>query len=81
MPIFVSGPGLENIYRFLANSAGIEPSLSAEMIATSALREEGICRDAVNLMIGILGTVMRDHVLTMGAVPSSLAVSCRASSR
>lgn len=63
---FVSGPGLENIHRFLANSAGIETSLSAEMIATSALREEGICRDAVNLMIGILGAVMRDHVLTMG---------------
>ena len=63
---FVSGPGLENIHRFLANSAGIEPSLSAEMIATSALHEEGICRDAVNLMIGILGAVMRDHVLTMG---------------
>ena len=63
---FVSGPGLENIHRFQANSAGIEPSLSAEMIATSALHEEGICRDAVNLMIGILGAVMRDHVLTMG---------------
>lgn len=63
---FVSGPGLENIHRFLANSAGIETSLSAEMIATSALREEGICRDAVNLMIGILGAVMRDHVLTLG---------------
>ena len=63
---FVSGPGLENIHRFLAHSAGIEPSLSAAMIASSALHEEGICRDAVNLMIGILGAVMRDHVLTMG---------------
>ena len=52
---FVSGPGLENIHRFLTDPAGTEPSLSAEMIATSALHEEGICRDAVNLMIGILG--------------------------
>lgn len=63
---FVSGPGLENIYRFLADAAGTESSLSAEMIATSALREDGICRDAVNLMIGILGAAMGDHVLTMG---------------
>ena len=63
---FVSGPGLENIYRFLADPAVTEPSLSAEMIATSALHDEGICRDAVNLMTGILGAVIRDHVLTMG---------------
>ena len=63
---FVSGPGLENIHRFLAGSAGSEPSLSAEMIATSALHDKGICRDAVNLMTGILGAVIRDHVLTMG---------------
>ena len=63
---FVSGPGLENIYRFLTHAASTEPSLSTEIIATTALREEGICRDAVNLMIGILGAVMGDHVLTMG---------------
>ena len=63
---FVSGPGLENIHRFLADQAGMGRSLSAEMIATSALHEEGVSRDAVNLMIGILGAVMRDHVLTMG---------------
>jgi len=31
-----------------------------------ALCEEGICRDAVNMMIGILGATMADHVLTMG---------------
>ena len=63
---FVSGPGLENIYRFLTYRAGIEASLSAETITATALREEGICRDAVNLMMGILGAVMGDHVLTMG---------------
>ena len=63
---FVSGPGLENIHCFLTDPTRTEPSLSAEMIATSALHEEGICRDAVNLMTGILGAVMRDHVLTMG---------------
>ena len=63
---FVSGPGLENIHRFLADPAGTGPLMTAEMIATSAVHEEGVCRDAVNLMIGILGAVMRDHVLTMG---------------
>ena len=63
---FVSGPGLENIHCFLTDAASTESPLSAEIIATTALREEGICRDAVNLMIGILGAVMGDHVLTMG---------------
>ena len=63
---FVSGPGLETIHGFLAHASGTGSSLSAEMIATSALREEGICRDAVNMMIGILGAAMADHVLTMG---------------
>jgi glucokinase len=63
---FVSGSGLENIHRFLTHAAGTELSLSAEIIVTNALREEGICRDAANLMIGILGAAMGDHVLTMG---------------
>jgi glucokinase len=63
---FVSGPGLENIHRFLTHAAGTELSLSAEIIVTNALREEGICRDALNLMIGILGAVRGGHVLTMG---------------
>ena len=63
---FVSGPGLENIHRFLTDRAGTVSSLSAEIITTTALREEGICRNAVNLMMGILGAVMADHVLTMG---------------
>ena len=69
---FVSGPGLENIYRFLVHASGTESSLSAERIATSALREEGICRDAVNMMIGILGAAMGDHVLTMGCWRSAV---------
>lgn len=63
---FVSGPGLENIHRFLTNEAATGSSLSAETITATALCEEGICRDAVNLMMGILGAVMGDHVLTMG---------------
>ena len=63
---FVSGPGLENIHSFLAEASGIKLSLSAEMITNLALREEGICRDAVSMMIGILGATMADHLLTMG---------------
>jgi len=63
---FVSGPGLETIHSFLADAAGAASPLSADAIAASALREEGVCRDAANMMIGILGAAMADHVLTMG---------------
>jgi len=63
---FVCGPGLENIYAFLVEGNGGEPGLSAESIGTAALQDEGICREAVHLMSGILGSVMADHVLTMG---------------
>ena len=63
---FVSGSGLENIYSFLADAAGIEPVLPAERIGAAALQDKGVCRDAVHMMIGILGAVMADHVLTMG---------------
>ena len=63
---FVSGPGLENIYGFLADAAGTEPVLPAERICAAALQDKGVCRDAVHMMIGILGAVMADHVLTMG---------------
>ena len=63
---FVSGPGLETIYAFLAERTGAEPVLSAERIAEAALRDKGVCRDAVDIMIGILAGTMADHVLTMG---------------
>ena len=63
---FVSGPGLENIHSFLAQASGTKLSLSAEMITNLAFREAGICRDAVSMMIGILGATMADQVLTMG---------------
>lgn len=63
---FVSGPGLETIYAFLAGTRGGEQQLSAERIGVAALAEDGMCRQSVNLMFGILGTVMADHVLTMG---------------
>lgn len=63
---FVSGPGLETIHALLTRMMGAEERLSAERIGSAALAEDGICREAVNMMFGILGTVMADHVLTMG---------------
>lgn len=63
---FVSGPGLETVYAFLADQSGGAPPLTAERIGAAALDDEGVCRQAVHLMLGILGGVMADHVLTMG---------------
>ena len=63
---FVSGPGLEAIYGFMSGKKITELNLSADKIGLSALRENGLCRDAVNTMFGILGSVMADHVLTIG---------------
>ena len=63
---FVSGPGLEAIYGFMSGKKITELNLSAEKIGETALKEHGLCRDAVNTMFGILGSVMADHVLTIG---------------
>ena len=64
---FVSGSGLENIYRFLANSSGSEPSLTALEIGAEAISSDGICRDAAIMLLEILATVIADNVLTIGA--------------
>ena len=74
----VSGSGLEAIYAFLIQDKNAKPAqqadwfmaadqfMSADQIGATALAEAGICRDAVDLMFGILGSVMADHVLTIG---------------
>lgn len=67
-----SGPGLEAIHTFLVSDKHAEPAqhadsfMSADRIGAAALAETGLCRDAVDLMFGILGSVMADHVLTIG---------------
>ena len=58
---FVSGPGLENIYRL---QTGTE--LDAPEIGKAAMEGGGPAREAVMVMLGILGTVIADAVLTMG---------------
>ena len=59
---FVSGGGLETIYRLQTGGA----SLSAPEIGTAALVGDGPERAAVMTMLGILGTVIADATLTMG---------------
>jgi glucokinase len=65
----VSGAGLENVYAFMADRGGdknMPARLSAPEIGTAAVADSGICRDAVHLMLGCLGTVIANAVLTMG---------------
>jgi glucokinase len=72
----ISGPGLENIYRFLISrkkgpalkNKNQEPStLSAENIGNLALAGNTIALLAVNIMFGALGTVAANGVLTTGS--------------
>ena len=58
---FVGGSGLENIHHFLADRAGQSAGLTAPEIGKRAIAEDGLCRDAAMLLLGILGTV----ILTM----------------
>ena len=58
---FVSGGGLETIYRLQSGHR-----LAAPEIGAAALAEKGPARDAVRQMLAMLGTVMADAALTMG---------------
>lgn len=58
---FVSGPGLETIYRLQNDAVKTAPEIGA-----GALAAEGPERDAALAMLGILGSVIADAVLTMG---------------
>ncbi|ADE40228.1 glucokinase [Candidatus Puniceispirillum marinum] len=65
----VSGSGLENVYAFMAARAqdsDMPVRLGAPEIGAAALADKGIARDAVNLMLGCLATVIANAVLTMG---------------
>lgn len=59
---FVSGGGLETLYRLLSGGA----VLSAPEIGAAALAGDAMARRAVDMMLGILGTVMADAILTIG---------------
>ena len=58
---FVSGPGLENVYRLQTGT-----DLDAPEIGGAAMAGDGPAREAAMTMLGILGTVIADAVLTMG---------------
>ena len=63
---FVSGSGLENIHHFLAERTGQPVGMTAREIGEKAIKEDGLCRDAAMMLLGILGTVITDNVLTLG---------------
>ena len=64
---FVSGAGLENIYRFLADAADIKPTLTTPEIGAEAIKNPGICQDAAIMLLEILATTIVNNVLTLGA--------------
>jgi len=59
---FVSGGGLETLYRLLSDGV----VLPAPEIGAAALAGDATARRAVHVMLGILGTVMADAILTIG---------------
>lgn len=68
MEHFVSGAGLERIYGFLADTKATSPAvMDAPDIGTRALAEDGLCRVAALMLLDILGTVIADQTLAIGA--------------
>lgn len=64
----LSGPGLENLYRSLAQLSGREVSaLSAAQITQSALSADADCRAALAMFCAIYGAVAGDIALVHGA--------------
>lgn len=59
---FISGSGLETIYRLQNDGA----AMAAPQIGAGAVAGPGPERDAANMMLGLLGSVVADAVLTMG---------------
>lgn len=63
----VSGAGLEAIYRFVMRDRADAPAMTAPEIGAAAVAEAGRCRDAALMMLNILGTIVANNVLTIGA--------------
>lgn len=65
----VSGMGLTNLYRTLLALCGDESvSLPPEEISGKALAGDDLCREAVQMMFGLLGTLAGNLALTAGAL-------------
>jgi glucokinase len=64
----VSGGGLVNIHRALAEMAGEEPrELQPQDITAGALDGDARCRHAVEVFCGVFGAIAGDLALTLGA--------------
>jgi glucokinase len=65
----LSGPGIELIYRALADRAGIaEQALTAPEITKRALEDnEPLCREVIDAFCAILGTAAANLAVTQGA--------------
>ena len=65
----VSGMGLTNLYRTLLTLRGQEGiSLDPAEISKKALKGDSLCREAVQMMFGLLGTLAGNLALTVGAL-------------
>ncbi len=65
----VSGMGLANLYRTLLSLRGEKPEeLSPAEISRLALDGDAICRESVQMMFGLLGTLAGNLALTAGAL-------------
>ena len=65
----VSGMGLTNLYRTLLKLRGDESIvLPPEEISKRALAGDSLCREAVQMMFGLLGTLAGNLALTVGAL-------------
>lgn len=65
-----SGPGLELIYRALAEHAGLKPEeLHAPEITQRALEgQDPICKDTLEVFCAVLGTAASNLAVTLGAL-------------
>ncbi|HJV24704.1 MAG TPA: glucokinase [Aromatoleum sp.] len=67
----VSGPGLELMYRALAerNAVSVTKPLAAAQIVSHALTgDDALCSEVVECFCGMLGTVASDVAVTLGAL-------------
>jgi len=62
----ISGPGLENIYRFITRNNPDAPRLTAAEIGTAAIAHNGPERDAAIMLLDNLGSAIANAVVMMG---------------
>lgn len=65
----VSGMGMTNLYKTLLTLRGDDPvSLPPEEISKRALNGDVLCKEAIQIMFGLLGTLAGNLALTVGAL-------------